>query len=103
MSSNTTKTLKALAHEYRLEIIHYIEQEGKGCVCDIKSAVEKKFSTSQSNISQHLKVLKEADVLGSEKIGGYVYYSIKNERVLALIDGLARVNDSSYINKSLEL
>jgi len=42
-------------------------------------------STSQSNISQHLSILREKNILGSKKEANRVYYFIDDERMLQLI------------------
>ncbi len=40
---------------------------------------------SQSNLSQHLKILKEAGVVSSEKIGMNVIYSLANREIAEII------------------
>jgi len=64
---------KALAHEYRLAIL-YALGDGEVCVTDIANAVGIPMHT----VSQHLRILKERDLVRSRKDGQTVYYSITN-------------------------
>lgn len=73
--------LKALAHPLRLEIIKLLSNQKCLCVCKIQDY----FEATQSNLSQHLKILKDAGILVSKKTGGWVYYSLKNERITEIV------------------
>ena len=65
------EVLKALAHPIRLAIVQFLSREEK-CVCDIVAYV----GTSQSNISKHLSVMKQAGILSDRKEGLSVYYRL---------------------------
>lgn len=71
---------KALAHPIRIKIVRLLKN-GPLCVCVLNENVE----FSQSNLSQHLKILKDAGILKSEKDGIRIIYSIKNEDVNLLL------------------
>jgi ArsR family transcriptional regulator len=74
------RAIKAISHPLRLKILCVLgEQEVS--VQDIVGAV----GTSQSNISQHLAVLREKEVIGSRKDANRVYYSVRDQRTLQLI------------------
>jgi ArsR family transcriptional regulator len=45
---------------------------GEACVCDLTDA----FDLSQPTISHHLKVLREAGIITSERRGTWVYYRL---------------------------
>jgi ArsR family transcriptional regulator len=47
--------------------------------------IVEQVGTSQSNISQHLSILREKNILGSKKEANRVYYFIDDERMLQLI------------------
>lgn len=66
---------KAMANEYRLAIL-YTLREGERCVSDI--AVD--LDTSVHNVSQHLRILKQRQLVRSRKEGQTVYYSIANPK-----------------------
>ncbi len=73
--------LKALAHPIRLAIVKELINCDSSCVCKL----QEKFSEKQSNLSQHLKILRDSDILSTEKIGGWVYYSLKNRKIVDII------------------
>ena len=66
---------KALADETRLEILALLAAaEGDAlCACHI----EERFDLSQPTISHHLKVLREAGLVVSERRGSWVYYALE--------------------------
>ena len=67
-------TLKALAEPARLRMLSLITTSptGEACVCDIAEVTD----VSQPTVSHHLKVLKDAGVLTSERRGTWVYYRV---------------------------
>lgn len=74
------RALKAISHPLRLKILCVIGGE-EVCVQDIVEAV----GTSQSNISQHLAILRDKDVLLTRKDANRVYYRVGDPRTLQLI------------------
>lgn len=74
------RALKAIAHPLRLKILCVLG-ESEVCVQDIVDAV----GTSQSNISQHLAILRDKDVLQTRKDANRVYYRVGDRRTLQLI------------------
>lgn len=81
---------KALAHPLRLKILKMLWDQEK-CVCELNE--EDLFT--QSNVSQHLRILKDADLVIQRKEGLKVYYRIKDPRLMEMIDladGLIRSN-----------
>ena len=63
---------KALSDPVRLRLLSLIASHdgGEACVCDLTGP----FDVSQPTISHHLKVLREAGLVGSERRGTWVYY-----------------------------
>ncbi len=86
---NQVKIFKALAHPIRLKIITKLVQ-GELCVCKLNEDVD----FSQSNLSQHLRILKEANILNARKDGMWIYYSIKNNKILELLNIAKSMNNS---------
>lgn len=78
--------LKAIAHPLRLKILCVIGDR-EACVQEIVEAV----GTSQSNISQHLAILRDKGVMVTRKDANRVYYRIGNERILLLIGMMREV------------
>jgi DNA-binding transcriptional ArsR family regulator len=78
--------MRAIAHPLRLKILCVLgEQESS--VQDIVEAV----GTSQSNVSQHLAILREKGILGARRSANRVYYSIRDQRTLQLIATMREV------------
>lgn len=65
---------KALGDPVRLRLLSLIagHSGAEACVCDISGT----FDLSQPTISHHLKVLRSAGILDSERRGSWVYYRI---------------------------
>lgn len=65
---------KALGDPVRLRLLSLIAAAGgeEVCVCELTPA----FELSQPTISHHLKVLREAGLLTSERRGTWVYYRV---------------------------
>ena len=68
------KSMSALSDATRVKILHFIDQQGEVCVCDIERA----FEMIQSRISRHLKILKDAGFLKVDRRGRWAYYSIRS-------------------------
>ena len=71
--------LKALSDPLRLRILDQLST-GERCVCDLTEAL----TLSQSRLSFHLKVMKDAGLLGDRQSGRWVYYRIRAEALNAL-------------------
>ncbi len=72
--------VKAIAHPLRLKILCVLgDQE-----VSVQDIVEQ-VGTSQSNISQHLSILRDKGVLATRKDANRVYYRIGDLRTLKLV------------------
>ena len=80
------RAIKAMAHPLRLKILCVLGND-EVSVQDIVDAV----GTSQSNISQHLAILREKGVLKARKDANRVYYSVGDQRTLTLIGMMREV------------
>ena len=74
------RSLKAMSHPLRLKILCVVSI-GEVCVQNIVEAV----GTSQSNISQHLAILRDKGVLATRKDANRVYYRVADQRTLQLV------------------
>jgi ArsR family transcriptional regulator len=72
--------MQAMAHPLRLKILCLIGSQE----CSVLEIVEA-VGTSQSNISQHLAVLRDHGILAPRKEANKVYYRIGDARVLKMI------------------
>ncbi|MBN1247413.1 MAG: winged helix-turn-helix transcriptional regulator [Anaerolineae bacterium] len=75
--------LRLLAHPARLQILDELRR-GEACVCYLQRILDR----PQAYVSQQLRVLREADLLDSDRDGLNVFYSIADA---ALLDLLAQV------------
>ena len=81
-----SRSLKAMSHPLRLKILCTLGDQ-ESSVQDIVDQV----GTSQSNISQHLAILREKDVLVTRKDANRVYYRVGDARTLQLIGMMREV------------
>lgn len=76
---------KALGDPVRLRLMSMIASVPEICVCDLTPA----FNLSGPTISHHLKLLREAGLVDSERRGTWVWYRVKPEafrQLSALLD-----------------
>lgn len=81
---HASRSLKAMAHPLRLKILCILGGVEEASVQDLVDMV----GTSQSNISQHLSILRDKSILGSRKDANKVYYRISDERILRLMESM---------------
>lgn len=63
---------KAIGHPVRLQILDLLSRQASPmCVCHI----EARFTLSQPTISHHLRLLRKAGLVNSERRGTWIYYS----------------------------
>ncbi len=72
--------MQAMAHPLRLKILCLVGNQ-EISVLEIVDAV----GTTQSNISQHLAVLRDHGILHSRKEANKVFYRVEDERILKMI------------------
>ncbi|MFI5530186.1 metalloregulator ArsR/SmtB family transcription factor [Kitasatospora sp. NPDC051853] len=72
---------KALADPVRLRLFSKVasHEGGEACVCDIQDV-----GVSQPTVSHHLKKLREAGLLSSERRGTWVYYRVEPSALSAM-------------------
>ncbi len=81
------RLLQALADPVRLSIVRQLGAAGPVCACDFSAIGE----VSQPTVSHHLRVLREAGVVTTERRGTWIYYSLDGsaaERLRRLAGGL---------------
>ncbi|MTI49637.1 ArsR/SmtB family transcription factor [Sporosalibacterium faouarense] len=82
----TASYLKALSHPTRLKIINILKEK-ELCVC----VILEKLDLEQSNVSQHLRVLKEQNIVESRRDGSKIMYKVKDRNVFFILN---KINDS---------
>jgi ArsR family transcriptional regulator len=67
---------KALGDPVRMQLVDVLRKHaGKVCVCELVPL----FELSQPTVSHHLKKLRDAGIVGSERKGLWAYYYVKPE------------------------
>lgn len=72
--------LKAVADPVRLRLMSVIAANDETCVCEMTG----EFDVSQPTISHHLRVLREAGWVDSERRGTWVYYRPRPDAIEAV-------------------
>ena len=89
--------LKVLSVDTRLRIVQLLKDRVL-CV----NALAKRLGITQSAVSQHLRVLREADLVIDEKRGYYVHYRLNEEtfsKCIAAINHVLNVKSKNYPEK----
>ena len=86
-SEGLAHVFKAFADPVRLRLFSLIASfdGGEACVCDLTAH----FDVSQPTISHHLKVLREAGLVDSERRATSIYYRVRPEALVQLSSLLA--------------
>jgi len=72
---------KALGDPVRMQLVDVLRKHaGKVCVCELVPL----FDLSQPTVSHHLKKLRDAGLVGSERQGLWAYYYVKPEALREL-------------------
>ena|SRR5688500_8356600 len=78
---------RALADETRLRILKGLSQTGELCECHIVPV----FGLSQPTVNYHLKVLRAAGLVSSERRGQWVYHRVNQKAILGAVRDLTAV------------
>ena len=72
--------LKVLGSPFRVKLIYEIGRS-EACVCHLEAVLKKR----QAYISQHLMVLRDAEILETRREGKYIFYRIADESIFDLL------------------
>lgn len=91
--------LKAMSHPRRLEIIQLLRQQQLTV-----SEIHLMLDLPQANVSQHLRILREAKIVQAEKNGKQVYYSLAHPNFIKACDLVREIlieanQDSSFLKQ----
>ena len=76
----TSKFLKAIAEPTRLKIIKLLNSNKPLCV----NSIARKLNLTQSAISQHLRILRQLNLVNGKKMGYYIHYQVNNNEMTKL-------------------
>jgi DNA-binding transcriptional ArsR family regulator len=80
--------LALAGNEVRLKIIYLLEEEGELCPCDLADIL----SMSIPAVSQHLRKLKDGNIVETRKEGQTIYYSLTQENLKILKPFFKHIN-----------
>lgn len=75
--------MRAIAHPLRIKILSYLDKNKSTHVNKLFSAL----NTEQSIISQHLKILRNANLVSTKREGKFIFYSV-NYKTIQHINGV---------------
>lgn len=75
-----TKVLDLASNDVRLKILYLLEEEGELCPCDISDIL----GMSIPAISQHLRKLKDGNIIQSRRDAQTIYYSLTSDHMKVL-------------------
>ncbi len=75
MIEDFLKTVAALNDETRILLLRFFDTYGECCVCDLQTSLQ----MTQSRLSRHLKILKDAKFLQVTRKGTWAYYRLEDE------------------------
>ncbi|MFF3497057.1 ArsR/SmtB family transcription factor [Streptomyces sp. NPDC002795] len=90
MTSVETDLIRVLADPLRLQIVNLLSHE---TLCTTHLVEE--TGARQTNLSNHLRVLREAGVVETEPCGRYTYYKLRPDVIARLADQFADLAESA--------
>lgn len=78
--------LAVMAHPVRLAVLSWLHRRGPACVGELVDA----FSVEQSAMSHHLRQLREARLVTTERRGKRIVYRLQDEHVGCIVEDAIR-------------
>lgn len=69
--------LSLAGNDVRMKILYLLEEENELCVCDLADILEMTIPA----VSQHLRKLKDGNILQTRRNAQTIYYSLKEEHL----------------------
>lgn len=80
----SSEVLRAVAHPLRMKILEFIDRNEEINVNQIYNTL----GLEQSITSQHLRILRQVDIVNTEREGKYIHYSINYEKLGDAVDSI---------------
>ncbi|MBY0432905.1 MAG: metalloregulator ArsR/SmtB family transcription factor [Cyclobacteriaceae bacterium] len=78
--SDLARVIELSGNTVRLKILYLLEEEGELCPCDLSDILE----MSVPAISQHLRKLKDGNVIQAKRVGQTIFYSLTDDHLKIL-------------------
>lgn len=86
--------LSLVGNEVRLKILFLLQDEGQLCPCDLSDILGMNISA----VSQHLRKLKDGQLIESKKTGQTIFYSVRTEYLDVLRPIFKLVNNNKVLD-----
>lgn len=92
-----SRILSLAGNEVRLKILYLLEEETELCPCDMSDIL----GISIPGVSQHLRKLKDGNIIESRKVGQTIFYSLRSEHLKFLRSFFRYVNSLNLAVKEV--
>jgi DNA-binding transcriptional ArsR family regulator len=86
-----SNVLSLAGNDVRLKILYLLSEEKELCPCDLSDIL----GISIPAVSQHLRKLKDGNIIGFRKAGQTIYYSLKSNQIRILKPFFKFINENS--------
>lgn len=87
--SRLSAVLALAANDVRLKILYLLEEEKELCPCDLSDIL----GMSIPAVSQHLRKMKDGNIIKNRKEGQTIYYSLRQEHIKMLRSLFKYINE----------
>ncbi len=91
------QVLALTGNEARLKILFLLEEENELCPCDLSDIL----GMSIPAISQHLRKLKDGNIIEARKAGQTIFYSLRNEHLKILRPFFKIINQQNLATQTV--
>tara|TARA_R110000782_G_scaffold121061_2_gene212126 strand:+ start:496 stop:864 length:369 start_codon:yes stop_codon:yes gene_type:complete len=91
--SFVAEVLNLAGNKVRLQILFLLQQEKRLCVCDLSDILEMNVSA----ISQHLRKLRDRDLIFATKEAQTIFYALSKEKLVTLNPILDLLNTKNKV------
>ncbi len=89
------RVLELSGNEVRLKILYLLEEESELCPCDLSDIL----GMSVPATSQHLRKLKDGNVIQAKRVGQTIFYSLADDHLKILKPFFKHVNQETAKNE----
>ncbi len=89
--NTATEILRAIAHPLRLAIVEFVDQKKLINVNKIYNTLK----LEQSITSQHLRILRNVDLVHTKREGKFIYYSLNYDKIEQVNQSIADFNEKA--------
>ena|SRR5258705_5942758 len=95
--SQLGKILELAGNEVRLKIMYLLEEENELCPCDLSDIL----GISIPAVSQHLRKMKDGNIIESRREAQTIYYSLKDEHLKILKPFFKYINQQNLKSETV--